>query len=53
MHSRIIFGFSITMAFCAAVALPWLAWQEAQREAHAVAADMTRAYASAVLHRAD
>ncbi|MCC2973634.1 EAL domain-containing protein [Massilia sp. IC2-476] len=53
MRNRLILGTSILVALASAMLLPWLAWREAQRQAFEAAADMTRAYARAVLHRAD
>lgn len=53
MRNRIIAGVSIAIALATAILLPWLAWREAQRQAYDGAAEMTRAYARAVLHRAD
>jgi len=53
MRSRIILVISLVTALAAVVGLPWLAWQEAQRQAFDAAAEMTRTYARAVLHRAD
>lgn len=53
MRSRTITWISVLVALAVAILLPWLAWQEAQRQAWEAAAEMTRAYARAVLHRAD
>jgi sensor c-di-GMP phosphodiesterase-like protein len=53
MRSRVIVGISIAIALASVILLPWLAWQEARRQAFDAAADMTRAYARAVLARTD
>lgn len=53
MRSRTITWIGAVFALGVAVLLPWLAWQEAQRQAYDMTAEMTRAYARAVLHRAD
>ncbi|VXB95841.1 EAL domain-containing protein [Massilia sp. 9I] len=53
MRGRIILWISIVIALASVVVLPWLAWREAQRQAFDAAADMTRAYARAVLYRTD
>jgi sensor c-di-GMP phosphodiesterase-like protein len=53
MRSRVIVGISIAIVLASVILLPWLAWQEARRQAFDAAADMTRAYARAVLARTD
>ncbi len=53
MRSRTITWVSTIIALAIAVGLPWLAWQEAQRQAFEAAAEMTRAHARAVLHRTE
>lgn len=53
MRSRTITWIAALLALAIAAVLPWLAWQEAQRQAYEMSAEMTRAYARAVLHRAE
>ncbi|RZA35279.1 MAG: EAL domain-containing protein [Lysobacteraceae bacterium] len=53
MRSRTITWIAAVIALAIAIVLPWLAWQEAQRQAYDMSAEMTRSYARAVLHRAE
>ncbi len=53
MRRRRLLDFTILCALIVALLVPWLAWQEARREAHDAAAEQALVYARDVLHRAD
>lgn len=53
MRSHITLGLGIAVALASLGLLPWLALQEARRQAFDATSDMTQAYARAVLHRAE
>ena len=53
MRKRSILVLTSLAALAAALAMPWLAWREAQRQAFDAEAEMTQNLARNVLHRAD
>ncbi len=53
MQDRLFFGLAALLGAVALIAFPWLAWNEAERQAHEALSETTNAYAHAVLNRAD
>jgi sensor c-di-GMP phosphodiesterase-like protein len=53
MRKRLQYRFTILCAIVAALGVPWLALQEARRQAFDAAAELTLGHARDILHRAD
>jgi sensor c-di-GMP phosphodiesterase-like protein len=53
MRHRILLGLAMLGALSVTVAVPWMAWREAQRQATDAESDIALGYARDVLHRAD
>lgn len=53
MQDRIFLGLALVLGSVSMVAIPWLAWNEAERQAYEAVSETTNAYARAVLNRAD
>jgi sensor c-di-GMP phosphodiesterase-like protein len=53
MPGRLSFALTNLCALTVVLVLPWLAWQESQRQAYDAASELTLGYARDVLHRSD